>query len=230
MISTIKSAIKVVGFVGGCLLLIISHQNCSRNYVSSNDQFSLSKAELLERKAMVVLTTRCSSCHNADIKSGGIDTLNINEMLALGAVVPGEPSLSPLFTAVQSGRMPPAKFLSQNELEDLYNWIADGSRTTVPDPIINPPPTELLPTFASINRNILQAKCLGCHNSNSTNGVNFGSYMSTMNTVQRTLPLSSGLYTSVAVRRTMPKGSGASLSDAENKAIFDWISAGALNN
>ncbi len=229
---SINGSVIKISLVGGCLLLSFFYQNCSKPYINSADQASQSQANLIEQKAMVVLTTRCSSCHNADYKSGGVDVLNINEMLASGVTIPGEPSLSPIFSAIQSGRMPPSKFLSQSEIQAVYDWIADGSKTAAPVTIPNVDPGlgVLLPTFASINKNILQPKCLGCHNSNSTNGVNFSTYLLTLTTVQKTLPLSSGLYTSVATRNTMPKGNSRSLTAAENKAIFDWITAGALNN
>ena len=152
-------------------------------------------------------------------------------MLAKGVIIPNEPLLSVLFTEIQAGRMPPSKALGSTEIQAISDWIALGFSTA---PVVGtlPPNTAipLGPTFTSINENILKTKCLGCHNAtNLSGGSSFATYTSTMNTVQRTLPLSSSLYTSVAVRLTMPKGSAA-LNGAETKAIFDWITAGALNN
>lgn len=226
-----KAPIKSLGLLTTGFVLIMFFQNCSKSYVNNGDLSSLTEQDVLQEKAMVVLTTKCSSCHNADLKSGGIDIMNVNELLSLGVVIPGEPSLSLVFNEIQGGQMPPSKSLAQADIKAVYDWIADGFKTIDPIPLpTNPMPTVLEPKYASIYSKILQPKCLGCHNSGSSNGVSFSSYTSTMNTVQKTLPLSSGLYTSVATRRTMPKGSPGSLSAAETKAIFDWITAGAMNN
>lgn len=227
-----KSTVKSIGLAVGSLVLILAYQNCAKPYVSGSGlSEGLSQQDLTQQKAMQVLTTRCSSCHSSSLKSGGIDVLDINEMLALGVVVPGEPSLSLVFTEIQGGTMPPSKSLAQADIDAVYNWIADGFKdgSTV-TPITPTTPAVLEAKYASIYVKILQPKCLGCHNSGSSNGVSFASYTATMNTVQKTLPLSSSLYTSVATRKTMPKGSPGSLSAAETKAISDWITAGALNN
>lgn len=226
--STASKAI-VLAFLS--FILTLTFQNCSKPGLSSGGLSSLTEQDIKIQKAMMVLTTQCSSCHNSEIRSGGIDVLNMNEMLALGVVVPGEPSLSLIFTEIQTGVMPPSKALAQADVDAVYNWILDSAKPA--GSIALPPaagPIPLEGKYASIFKNILQPKCLGCHNAGSQNGVSFATYTATMNTVQKTLPLSSGLYTSVAIRRTMPKGSPGSLSAAETKAINDWITAGALNN
>ncbi|MBC7464796.1 MAG: hypothetical protein H7256_02290 [Bdellovibrio sp.] len=227
-----KSTVKSIGLAVGSLVLIFAYQNCAKPYVSgSGSATGLSQQDIVQQKAMQVLTTRCSSCHSSSLKSGGVDVLDINEMLALGIIIPGEPSLSLIFTEIQGGTMPPSKSLAQADIDAVYNWIADGFKDgSNVTPITPTTPTTLEAKYASIYTKILQPKCLGCHNSNSSNGVSFASYTSTMNTVQKTLPLSSALYTSVATRKTMPQGSPGSLSAAETKAISDWITAGALNN
>lgn len=227
-----KSTVKSIGLIACSFILVVSYQNCAKPYVANGFSTGLSQQDLAQQKAMQVLTTKCSSCHNADLKSGGIDVLDINNMLALGVVIPGEPSLSLVFTQIQGGTMPPSKALAQADVDAIYSWIADGFKDTTPNPtpLPNPTPTVLEPKYASIYAKILQPKCLGCHNSGSSNGVSFSSYNATLNTVQKTLPLSSALYTSVATRKTMPKGSPGSLSADETKAISDWITAGALNN
>lgn len=229
-----KSTLKAISLAVFSFMLAFFYQNCSKPGLNTSTmgQASLTQQDLKEQQAMLVLTTQCSSCHNTEIKSGGIDILNINEMLALGVIVPGEPSLSLIFTEIQGGRMPPSKSLAQTDVDAIYNWILDSAQPKasipLPTPNLNPLPLEA--KYASIFKNILQPKCLGCHNSGSSNGVSFSSYTATLNTVQKTLPLSSSLYTSVATRKSMPKGNPGSLSLAETKAISDWITAGALNN
>jgi mono/diheme cytochrome c family protein len=226
-----KSAPKFLVITGLGLFLILFYQNCSQSHVDTGLSNGLTQQDVLQQKALGVLVNRCSSCHNADLKSGGIDVMNISEMLALGVVIPGEPAISLVFTQISGGAMPPSKSLAQADIDAIYSWIADGLKTTTtPIGLPTPTTTVLEAKYASIYQNILKSKCLGCHNSNSSNGVNFSSYNATMNTVQKTLPMSSGLYTSVATRRTMPKNAPGSLSAVEIKAIFDWITAGAINN
>lgn len=233
MFSKIKVKVKIVITVLCGFIVLIAYQNCSGKKLdeASSQASSATEQDVATDKALTILARKCSSCHDSNIKAGGVDVLDLNDMLARGVVVPNEPLLSRLFTEVQSGSMPPASALSTSDVQAISDWIALGFKTA---PVIGPlPPGTAIPlaaNFASINANILKTKCLGCHNANNlSGGVSYSTYVSTMNTVQRTLPMSSSLYTAVAVRNTMPKG-GALLNAAEAKAIFDWISAGALNN
>lgn len=229
MHSKIKAKLKLIITLIVGFIVLVAYQNCSggKKGEDGSESFSSEQA-IISNKALTILATKCSSCHDSTIKAGGLNVLNLDEMLALGVVVPNEPLLSVLFTRVQSGQMPPSKSLSVSEIQILSDWIQLGFATA---PVIGtlPPGTviPLAPTYASINANILSRRCLGCHNvANPSGGVSFSTYASAMNTVQRTLPLQSSMYTAVAVRMTMPKSGGA-LNSAETKAIFDWITAGA---
>ena len=214
------------------LLTLSFYQNCAKPISQSSSLASgLSENSIAEQKALTILTTKCSSCHNSTTPSGGVDVLSIDLLLATGAIIPTEPGLSPLFQAISSGSMPPSGALGQQDILAISDWIAKMQKDT---PVNLPPggiPIPLGPTYGAIFQNILKKDCLGCHNSgNQRGGVSFSTYNATMNTVQKTLPMNSGLYISVAVTNTMPLGAGGSLSTAEKKAIFDWITAGALNN
>lgn len=228
-----KDKLKKVFLLGSSFLILFAYQNCSPSKQQASSSTSSSSAQLDASisKAMAVLTTKCSSCHDSVIKAGGVDVLNINELLARGVVVPNEPSLSLLFTQIQGGQMPPGKALALSDIQAISDWIQTGftAGTTV---IPLPPPVSvpLAANFNSININILKPRCLGCHNSNnSSGGISFSTYIATMNVVVKTSPATSSLYTSTAVRNTMPKG-GALLNAAETKVISDWILAGAANN
>jgi uncharacterized membrane protein len=232
MKNVIKTKIKLVlGLVAGFVVLV-SYQNCAKPVSQSSYVVSgLTELDIAESKALQVLTTRCSSCHSADVPSGGVDVLSVDSLLASGAVIPTEPGLSPLFQAVSGGSMPPSKPLAQDEILAISDWITKMQKDTG---VTLPPgqqPLPLGPNYASIYQNVLRVSCLGCHNSgNARGGVSFSTYAATMNTVQRTLPNNSSLYTSIAVRNTMPQGAGGSLSADQKRAIFDWITAGAANN
>lgn len=231
MKNVIKTKIKVVVGLAASFVVIVFYQNCAKPVSQSSYVVSgLTELDIAESKAMQVLTTRCSSCHNVDSPSAGVDVLSIDNLLASGAVVPTEPNLSPLFQAISGGSMPPSKPLAQDEILAVSDWITKMSKDTG---VALPPSGNLPlgPNYASIYQNVLAPRCLGCHSSaNSRGGVSFSTYNSTMNTVQRTLPNNSTLYTSIAVRNTMPQGAGGSLSADQKQAIFDWITAGANNN
>ncbi len=232
MQKSLKTKIKSGLILVAGLISLSFYQNCAKPISQSSVLASnLSELNIAEQKALLLLTTKCSTCHNQANPSGGIDVLSIDLLLASGAIIPTEPGLSPLFQAISSGSMPPSGALAQQDILAISDWISKMQKDM---PVNLPPgggPIALGPTYASIYENIIKRSCLGCHNStNQAGGVSFSTYNSTMNTVQKTLPMNSGLYLSVAVTNTMPKGAGGSLGTAEKKAIFDWISAGAANN
>lgn len=232
MKNVIKTKFKIgLGLVAS-FLVVVSYQNCAKPVSQSSYVVSgLTELDIAESRAMQVLTTQCSSCHSVDVPSGGVDVLSIDSLLASGAVVPTEPGLSPLFQAITSGSMPPGRAMAQDDIMAISDWITKMQKDTG---VTLPPggqPIPLGPTYASIYQNVLRPSCLGCHNStNARGGVSYSTYAAAMNTVQRTLPNNSSLYTSIAVRNTMPQNAGGSLTADQKRAIFDWITAGANNN
>ena len=81
-----------------------------------------------------MLQTKCVSCHGGLSKKGALD-LRTLEAIARGgnegpAVQPGSPEVSPLWTWVASGNMPPKgkPQLTAAEKRLLRDWIADGAR------------------------------------------------------------------------------------------------------
>ena len=79
-----------------------------------------------------------------------------------------------------------------------------------------------------LNRNVFQQKCMSCHSSGlASAGISFSTYNSIMNSglVIPNDPAASPLYLSTR-SGTMPKFAAA-LSNGEEKAIYDWIAAGA---
>ncbi|MCM2277910.1 MAG: IPT/TIG domain-containing protein [Oligoflexia bacterium] len=84
------------------------------------------------------------------------------------------------------------------------------------------------PVYSWLDRNVFQAKCLGCHaTGNAAYGVDLSSYarLQVTGSVVAGDPARSTLYTQ-AFSGLMPKGA-ARLSDAEIEAIEAWIRAGA---
>lgn len=86
-------------------------------------------------------------------------------------------------------------------------------------------------TFTSIKANILNTKCLSCHQNTATGagGVSFANYTDTRANVVPSSAATSLLHQSI-VGGSMPPVGSAQLTAAEKLAIMDWISNGALNN
>ncbi len=232
MQKNMRIKIKSAVLLSASLLTLMFYQNCAKPISQSSSMASgLTELNIAEQKALTILRTKCATCHNSASPSAGVDVMSVDLLLATGAIVPTEPGLSPLFQAVSSGSMPPGRGLAQEDIMAISDWIIKMQKD---QPVNLPPgsgPIPLGPTYASIYQNILKNACLGCHNSaNQRGGVSFSTYASTMNTVQRTLPMNSGLYLSVAVNPTMPQGAPGSLTTAEKNAIFQWITNGAANN
>jgi hypothetical protein len=80
------------------------------------------------------------------------------------------------------------------------------------------------PTFQEIQANILQPKCLSCHNSGAYTFTSYSSLM-TSGVVIADNPLGSLLYQQIAAG-LMPQG-GPFLASTDTQAVYDWISAGA---
>lgn len=232
--------IKILAYVVGIGVTLMSFQNCSMYSESQIDGMLSSTSsgaptsEQLEASAMKIIQRKCVSCHNADNPSGQIDDLLTKDsLLYYRLIIPGEPNLSDLYTVIKNGDMPPApnKPLTSAESQLIYDWILNGFSDTSSGitPPNQAPITVLAPTFSSIKALIINNKCLSCHNStNSSGGVNFSTYASTMNTVQAGRPEVSTIYTSTVSQR-MPTTANK-LTGAELQAIQQWITNGAPNN
>lgn len=232
---------KLLFMMAVCVGVLLGYQNCAivadsrihpAGAPSSGTISFSSEAERLSAKANFILTTKCQSCHNSSLKSGDFNVSDLNEMFYNRHVVPGEPLLSGLYSAVANGDMPPAPQpqLSTQEIQDIYNWIQDGFKN-LPSTTIGGGGVQ--PTFASLSANIFQTKCIGCHgNGTALGGISFATFNSTRSTVNVGDAASSALYISVTTGRRggrMPQGGGA-LSNAELSAIQTWIQQGAMNN
>jgi hypothetical protein len=81
-----------------------------------------------------ILTKRCLSCHNDDLKNGSISFLDRDSLLAGGsrgpAIVPGKPEKSFLVDALRHDgeiQMPPGPSLPPKEIAILTDWIRRGA-------------------------------------------------------------------------------------------------------
>jgi mono/diheme cytochrome c family protein len=105
-----------------------------------------------------------------------------------------------------------------------YNSAGNSAPTTAANAT-----TTNLATFAALNANIFQPKCVSCHNSKKAGGgYDMSSYNGVLTSVIKFNSAASVLYQQVA-DGSMPKV-GADLNTTELNAIKTWIDGGALNN
>ncbi|MBI3281044.1 MAG: PSD1 domain-containing protein [Acidobacteria bacterium] len=91
--------------------------------------------DFFETKVRPLLAANCLACHTAT-KMGGLEMRSREAFLKGGnsgpAIVPGDPDRSLLIRAVRHQheriKMPPAKKLSDAEIDILATWIRDGAR------------------------------------------------------------------------------------------------------
>ena len=100
-------------------------------------------SETVERKALAILTTKCSSCHGLTPGLGNINFITDRaRLVSSGLVIPNNSAGSPLYLAVASGRMPLGAPLDAASIEVLKTWIDQGAKAfDAPEPTPLPTPT-----------------------------------------------------------------------------------------
>jgi hypothetical protein len=114
-------------------------------------------AEVTQHDVLPILLRRCTACHGAHRREGGLDLRTRAALLRGGksgpAVVPGKPDESLVLKKIRAGQMPPRDRLVEAsvrpieaaETEVLARWVAAGApevdrrpdvATTTPDPLV----------------------------------------------------------------------------------------------
>ncbi len=206
--------------------------------LSSGGPVNLTNPLEVQNQALQILANNCTSCHSQN--AGPLNVFNltdVNHLTQSGLVIPGSPDTSPLLQSIEANRMPKAGPLGAADKLVIRTWISNGvlppsatpggaPPTSGPPPVTNPPqaglPT-LTPTFASLQANIFQPKCVGCH-SVARPGIPDLSNYNVISLSQTILDIKKDM-----ISGSMPKG-GPPLSTVETNAVMDWIAAGAKNN
>src|SRR5437868_1793835 len=81
----------------------------------------------LARQATGLLNAKCLTCHNGNVKSGGIDFSTRASALTARAFTPGNADNSKLVRMVRAGKMPPTGKLPDIEIALLERWVAAGA-------------------------------------------------------------------------------------------------------
>lgn len=87
-----------------------------------------------DRRVAPILTKRCLSCHNEELKNGNISFLDRESLLKRGRngsiVVPGDPDASALIRTLSHNgdiKMPPGVPLSSKDIATLTEWVRRGA-------------------------------------------------------------------------------------------------------
>jgi mono/diheme cytochrome c family protein len=234
------------------LSLLFGFQNCAPGFITeptmvndlaSDDGSSLS----LQAQSVQILQKECLSCHGT-MGDGGVSNItDVHKLIQSGLVIEGDPENSPLIISIIKGSMPPGGTLAESSLQTLEDWIgqlahAAPSPSPSPSPSPVPPMPEPPPTsspsldgpvtvdFKTISSLILIPKCVSCHRyGHSDGGIRYDTYISTMQTVNKTDPTNSLLYIDIQSGR-MPINPMERLTAAEVDMILKWIQAGAPDN
>ncbi|MBS0266228.1 MAG: DUF1549 domain-containing protein, partial [Planctomycetes bacterium] len=113
--------------------------------------------EVTQHEIIPILLRRCTVCHGARQRAGGLDLRSRDALLRGGksgpAIVPGKPDESLLIQKIRAGEMPPItrlievsiKPIEPQETDLLVKWISNGApagdvtadvATTSPDPLV----------------------------------------------------------------------------------------------
>lgn len=210
-------------------------EKISLTYISTEDiDFAFIKTNILQ--------TKCLTCHSSAIQSGGISLESFQELTDQELIVPFRSSSSLLYQSVAKNLMPknPVPPLSNQEKDILARWIDFGApevKGILPKPDSS---KKAEPKFSWIKNNVLDLRCLRCHDSRGGTKVRGATDFSThknllasegfeLKPVEPGDPENSSLYTAVESGE-MPRPKGNKLPEEQIKAIYDWIKNGALNN
>lgn len=232
-----KNKLKLSFIAVSSLITLLAYQNCSNNMkpldldstAAGSSSAPLSVSEM-ESQALSVISNNCAACHSLPANDGGINYINdVNALKYFRIVIPGEPTVSPMYTVLTQDPQH-MTLLRQAQMDLIFSWIQTGMSTTAP---VSPPNIiPLGPTYAGIMRNIITPRCLNCHGGNngrpdfSTHARLLASGVVKPGDANGSLIVSA--IGPTPVRRMPPTGN--QLTAVEQKAISDWIAAGALDN
>ncbi|MFT5323751.1 MAG: hypothetical protein ACI8P0_001602 [Planctomycetaceae bacterium] len=123
----------------------------------SNAPVDVEEKKLNQHDVLPIVLLRCTTCHGARIKQGGVDLRTPASMKKGGkngpAMIPGDPAASLMMQRIESEACPPRDLLLKffikrppaSEVKVLRDWIAAGApeddirpdvATTEPDPLV----------------------------------------------------------------------------------------------
>jgi len=186
-----------------------------------------------EREVLPIFQSNCamSGCHASPGQDGYIFTSY--ETILRKGVDPGRPFNSEIFEKITEDRAekrmppPPRTPLTDEQIETIRRWIAEGAKNTKCSGTGGGCDTTNV-TFAAVVRPILQNNCTGCHSgSTPPANVRLDSYGGA-----RTVALDGRLYGVISHSPGYPQMpyNGNKLDDCRIAKIKAWIDMGAPDN
>lgn len=78
-------------------------------------------------QGFTILQENCLRCHNANVKSGGIDFSTREAALKSGALLSKQSEKSSILLQVKAGKMPPTGKLPSNSINAIEKWLLAGA-------------------------------------------------------------------------------------------------------
>ena len=136
-----------------------------------------------QQQVLPIFVSNCSlsGCHDAASHQDGVVLTSYNSIINTGRVHPGNPGNSDVYKKItdpdNSDRMPPAprNRLPQQQVDLIRTWILQGAKNNSCE---NSSCDVSAVTYSISIRNIISAKCLGCHSGTSAGGgYDYSTYM-----------------------------------------------------
>lgn len=186
-----------------------------------------------QQQVLPVFISNCavSGCHDAASHQKGVVLTDYANIVSTGDVRAGRPDNSKVWKMINetdpAKRMPPLPRspLTQAQKDLIGKWITQGARNNSCQASACDTVTV---TFSGAVKNIINNKCLGCHNGTAASaGINLSAHAGIKAKVDDGRLW--GTINHLSGYSPMPKG-GSKLSDCEIAQFRKWIAAGAPNN
>ncbi len=230
----------------GILLLALFTIGCGRPSRLPSEMNSLNSIEKLSFESLnsSIFTPKCAACHANFTTHAGI--------MASGTILNKNPEMSSLYQKVASGQMPKGGLsLSDTEVKAIYNWISAGSPNLADSGLLPPigggpsnpgsggivtPPAGggtngvPEPTFAWLQANVFNARCVMCHRGpSSPAGYDLTSFTNVTGGTQVVAGNSASSLLWIKVNNnSMPPGNP--LNAEAKQMLAQWIQNGAKND
>ena len=183
-------------------------------------------------QVLPILVSNCAmnGCHSAASAMDGVILSSYQSVMASGIVTPGNPGNSDLYEVLvetdPDDRMPPNGPLSNQQIQLIQTWIAQGALNLSCDD--NNGCDTLNVTWSATVRPIIQSYCQGCHSGSApSGGVSLDNYAAVSNSAFNGSLLGSVQHSNGWT--PMPYQSNQ-LSSCDIAKIRIWVNAGAPNN
>ena len=176
----LRRKITSLFIVGALSLTFVLFQNCSQHDSSSQADASSQAFSQTNAKAIQILGTKCSSCHEG--------VTDVTQLESLGWLVVGEPSGSSLYLDTLDKVEPRDKnYLTEDEVVVLRDWIAQMGDNW--NTVINPPETDgsgnpIIPGTYNYVVAFGLTKCMGCHSAANAAAAGGGVNLANFNTAR----------------------------------------------